>query len=139
MTYASLSPDGRWIAYSSTDSGTSEIFAQSFPTPDGKVRVSVGESFGPQWSADGRSIIYGSAGSPFRVRVTAGDRLVVSAPEKLFERVPGVAGFTIAPDGKGFLALIRPPEPDSGIVRELNLVANWFDELERLAPTRARK
>lgn len=139
VTFASLSPDGRWIAYSSTDSGTSEIFAQSFPTPGGKVRVSVGESAGPEWSADGTSIVYHSAGSFFRVHVTAGDHLVVSAPEKLFERVPGLAASTIAPDGKGFLALSRPPEPDSGVVRELNLVTNWFDELERLAPSDKRK
>jgi hypothetical protein len=137
--HAALSLDGRWIAYSSTESGTSEIFAQSFPTPGKKVQVSVGESGGPEWSTDGRSIVYRSAGSFFRVSVTAGDHLVVSPPEKLFERIPGVAGSTIAPDGNGFLALVRPPDSNSGIVRELHLVTNWFNELERLAPARSRK
>ena len=44
---------------------------------------------------------------------------------------------SVASDGKGFVSLIRPPE--SGVVRELNLVTNWFEELERVAPSGIRK
>ena len=133
---AALSPDGRWIAYTSTSAGTSEIFVQRFPGLGEKVHVS-GEAGGPQWSTDGGSIYYRSAAGFFRVRVTAGERLQVMPPEKMFEPPPGVLSYSVASDGKGFVSLIRPPE--SGVVRELHLVTNWFEELERVAPSGIRK
>ena len=52
-------------------------------------------------------------------------------PEALFERA-GVEGYDVAPDGHGFLAVERLP--DSGLVRQLELVTGWFDELRRLSP-----
>ena len=134
---AEFSPDGRWIAYSTIESGTSEIFVQRFPGPEEKVHISVGEASDPQWSTDGGSIFYRSPAGFFRVRVTAGDRLIASPPEKMFETPSGVLRSTVAPDGKGFLALVRVP--DSGVIRELHIVTNWFGELERLAPTGTRK
>jgi serine/threonine-protein kinase len=134
---AALSPDGRWIAYTETSAGTSEIFVQRFPGLGEKVHVSVGEAGGPQWSTDGGSIYYRSAAGFFRVRLTAGERLEVRPPEKMFEPPPGVLSYSVASDGKGFVSLIRQAE--SGIVRELNLVTNWFDELERVAPSGIRK
>jgi hypothetical protein len=55
----------------------------------------------------------------------------VQAPELLFD-APGMRNFDVALDGNGFVAIFRPP--GSGEVRQLRLVTNWFEELERLAP-----
>jgi hypothetical protein len=130
--YAAVSPDGQWIAYDSGESGTYEVYARRFPTFDRKVQLSVGGGGGPHWSADGKAVYYYLGDRMRRVRTPAGERLEPSRPESLFT-VPGLRSFSVVPDGSGFYATVRAP--DSGIVRQLHLVTNWFDELQRLAPS----
>jgi dipeptidyl aminopeptidase/acylaminoacyl peptidase len=128
---AELSRDGRWLIYDSAESGKFEVYARRFPALDRKIQVSAGGGGVPHWSPDGRAIYYFVGDQIVRVRVTAGENLEVSRPETLFE-VKGMRSFAVAPDGNGFYATMRAP--DSGMVRQLHLVTNWFSELERLAP-----
>ncbi len=65
------------------------------------------------------------------MRCEAGAEPKIGEPRFLFEK-RGIRGYDVAPDGKGFYAVFQPP--DSGIVRELHLVTNWFEELNHLAP-----
>ncbi|MGH9368925.1 MAG: TolB family protein, partial [Thermoanaerobaculia bacterium] len=126
-----VSPDGRLIAYESGETGEIEIFLRSFPGLEGKTQVSAGGGRRPRWSRDGRELFYRSGDRFFSVRVSPLPQFEVGAPKLLFE-VPGIRGYDVVPEGNGIFAVWRPP--DSGIQRELKLVVNWFDELERLAP-----
>jgi serine/threonine-protein kinase len=131
-----ISPNGRWFAYASAGSGTLEVFAERFPELGHKVQVSVNGGTEPVWSRDGREVFYRKGDRFFAVSVVVGSELVAGAPELLFEKA-GIQGYDVAPDGKGFIAIFRPP--DYGVIRELHLVTNWFEELKRLAPTRELK
>ena len=128
---ASVSPDGHWLTYISDESGTFEVYVQSYPELGHKRHVSVGGGGDPRWSRDGREIVYVRDGF-YAVDFEAGAEPKIGEPRLLFKK-PGIGGYDVAPDGKGFYAVFQPPE--SGIVRELHLVTNWFEELNRLAPT----
>jgi len=129
--YVSLSPDGRWIAYDSPESGSFEVYARRFPSLEGKVQLSAGGGGSPHWAPDGKSVFYFLGDRILRVRLVPGETLETSSPEALFE-AKGMRSFSVAPDGKSFYATMRSPE--SGIVRQLHLVTNWLEELRRLAP-----
>jgi serine/threonine protein kinase/Tol biopolymer transport system component len=104
-----LSPDGRFAAFTSNESGDNEVYLAVFPTLSDKVRVSRAGGLSPRWRADGRELFY-----------LAGDGTLVAAPVRpgtrefgearpLF-RVAGPhgwAGFDVAPDGQRFLAIVR--------------------------------
>jgi len=84
-----LSPDGRWLAYQSDETGTTEVFIRPFPDTDhGRWQVSSGGGVAPLWSRDGRELFFlGAAGDMMAARVTAGATLTVGEPTVLF-RVP---------------------------------------------------
>jgi serine/threonine-protein kinase len=127
---ASVSPDGRWLAYDwqNTEGWQTMMMALSGDGP--RVLLAPGARF-PRWSPDGRSV-YGRVGDAIvRIRIPPGDRPEPGAPEKLFRT--NSRGYAVAPDGKGFFAVMD--SDDSGIVREVQLVTNWFTELEALTPT----
>jgi len=126
-----VSPDGRWLAYSSTESGIFEVYIQKYPELGHKQHVSAGGGGAPRWSRDGLEIFYRKGPRFYAVRFEDGAQPKIGEPRLLFEKT-GIAGYDVAPDGKGFYAVFQPP--DSGIVRELHLVTNWFEELNHLAP-----
>jgi serine/threonine protein kinase len=128
----SMSPDGRFVAYQSGEFGSIEVYVQPLAESGRRVQVSVGGGRSARWSRDGRRI-FSVSGSRF-VSVSFDEGKAgpdCGPPETLFER-PGVEGYDVAPDGQGFLAVERVP--DSGLVRQIELVTGWFDELRRLSP-----
>jgi Tol biopolymer transport system component len=131
---AQISPDGKWIAYASSESGTAEIYAQSFPVPAGKIRVSHDGGQRPRWSRDGKELFYW-AGTPMArlmsVSVTPGAKLDLSQPKQVFQRLVGTT-FDVTPDANRFL--IELATNSSGSV--LAVVTNWFDELAHRAPAK---
>ncbi|HVE66413.1 MAG TPA: hypothetical protein VNC59_07515, partial [Thermoanaerobaculia bacterium] len=134
-----LSPDGRSIAYESGEGGTLHVVVQSFPEPGRKIQVSTSGGRRPVWTRDSKRLFYRDGDRFYFVRVEAGPAggdPHVSSPE-LFAEVAGVRGFDVTPDGREIIAVWRPP--DSGIQTQLRLATNWFDELERLAPSGTRK
>ena len=130
------SPGGRWLAYASGESGALEVYAEEFPQLGHKVQISIGGGTYPVWSRDGREIFYRRGDGFYAVSIAEGPELAVGAPKLLFEKA-GIRGYDVTPDGRGFIAVFRPP--DSGIIRELHLVTNWFEELERLVPGGTRR
>jgi serine/threonine-protein kinase len=134
---ADVSPDGKWIVYDLLGREGRDVVAQPLSGPGARIQVTTGGGHTPRWSLDGKAILYSTGDRYLRVRVAAvGEKLEPSIPEELF-RSPNLRGFAVAPDGKGFFAVEVPPE--SGVVRELHLVTNWFSELERLAPSKEVK
>jgi Tol biopolymer transport system component len=82
----SFSPDGKWIAYQSNESGRPEIYARPFPGPGGKWQVSSAGGSEPVWSGDGHEILYVSAaGKLVSVPVSAGASFTAGQPKELFD------------------------------------------------------
>jgi len=130
---ASFSPDGRWLAYQSEESGRLEVYATPFPDPSEKIQISTNGGGGPIWSRDGREIFYREVHRTMSVAVVPeGARLVPSTPQFLFEADTQVPFFSLryspAPNGERFLVAMNPDEKSEGI----RLVLNWFQELRQL-------
>jgi serine/threonine-protein kinase len=136
---SAISPDGRWLAYVSNESGQVEIYVQPFP--DGGERHQVSTDWGrePIWSPDGQSIYYRRLDQILAVPVTTKPRFRPGTAKVLFEGQyastvwQDAPNFDIAPDGKSFV-MIKPDE-EWGKATEISVVLNWFEELKRLAPT----
>jgi serine/threonine protein kinase/Tol biopolymer transport system component len=126
---ASLSPDGKWLAYHSNDLGSNQVYAQAFPGGGHRIRISNTSGAGPVWSADGQAIYYlSSDGDVMAARVTvAGDTLRALPPRLLFTpgglRI-GARNLGFDARGKRFLLMTSPDERRSAPLR-LSVVVNW--------------
>jgi serine/threonine-protein kinase len=125
--HARFSPDGRWIAYTSNESGRYEVYVRPFPGPGQKQLVSVDGGMEPRWRGDGRELYY-RAGDAVMVAEVTGSR--VAPPRLLFrgrytESEPQWPTWDVMPDGRGFLMIQDFAQPR----RTLSLVQNWFVEL----------
>jgi serine/threonine-protein kinase len=139
-TAPELSPDGRWLAYQSNESGQQEIFVRPFPNVEASKWV-VARGGRPLWARSGRELFYVSAETIMSVPVTTTTASAFGKPGKLFggPYLFGPIGrtFDVSPDSQRFL-MIKPatatdaPAPSAGFV----VVLNWFDELRRRVPTR---
>jgi serine/threonine-protein kinase len=129
---AVFSPDGRWIAFVSNESGRPEVYVQSFPGPGPKITVSNNGGLQPMWSRKGGELFYREGDSMMAVSITLG-QFRVGAARKLFE-FPGTtynfdqnfADYDVAADGR-FLAIAA----DTAQSDEIHVVLNWTEELRR--------
>jgi DNA-binding winged helix-turn-helix (wHTH) protein/Tol biopolymer transport system component len=141
-----FSPDGRWLAYVSNETGRSEVYVTSFPARDQRIVVSSGGGGGAIWSRSGSELFYRGPRHFMRVNLRYGDRISADAPTALFDRSGmdlafwGRADAAFHPGGERFLlARRKSPDPEAERawtepVTHLNLVTNWFEELKRLHP-----
>ena len=134
-----ISPDGEWLAYVSRESGRWEIYVQPFPDGGERHQISIEGGHSPVWSPDGQVIYYRNGYQFLAVPVTTKPRFRPGTAKVLFEgqyaigTYLGFSNFDIAPDGKSFV-MIKADE-EWGRATEVRVVLNWFEELERLAPT----
>ncbi len=123
-----FSPDGKWIAYQSNESGRHEIYITAFPNPSGKRQVSTAGGTEPRWKPDGKELYY--IGPDRRLMAAAiqmkGAALDIGKIEALFGGVTG--GYDVSADGRQFLTVVAPegkePEP-------LTVVHNWAAGLKK--------
>jgi len=134
---AVFSPNGRWLAFVTDESGRAEVYVQPFPGPGPKVAISNNGGLQPMWARDGRELFYREGDSMMAVPIKL-DPFRVEAPQKLFEFPaatfnldPNFADYDVAPDGR-FLAI----QGDTAAADEINVVLNWTEELKRLVPTK---
>jgi len=123
-------PDGRWLAYSSDETGQFEVYVVPFPGPGGKWQVSTGGGAGPRWAGDGRELFYRAGDKMMVVEVETRPTFRVGIPKALFEGRYDL-GYDVGADGKRFLmmkGIEGAPETQAQVVLE------WFDELRRRAP-----
>ncbi len=145
--WPAFSPDGTWIAYGSNDSGRFEVYVRSYPGPGSAVQISTKGGMSPAWSRDGRELFFRTPdlGPFYSVKIDAeGERFPRSLPVKLFagpySHSEPVRSYDVAPDGR-FLLMKLPDKAALTALQEeffptrIRLVQNWFQELERLAPT----
>jgi eukaryotic-like serine/threonine-protein kinase len=126
---AQFSPDGRFIAYGSDQSGTWEIYVQPFPNAaEGKWMVSSGGGTEPRWSADGKELFYFSGQTLMAVPVSVRPTFTNSVPQALFD-APILAGYTsdshrwqVASDGRRFLLLANDGKNQGP---PLDVIVNW--------------
>ena len=127
-----LSPDGRWLAYGSDESGTFEIYITSFPRPGRRWQVSPAGGAYPFWRSDGKEIVYQAiSGHVTAIPVAAhGDSLEFGPAQALFKIVlpaPGGAHFSPSGDHQKFLVVSGDQRASS----LLELVVNWQKLLRR--------
>jgi len=127
-----ISPDGKWIAYDSRESGRSEIYVRGFPTGAGKWQVSQDGGTHPMWSANGRELFFrttANRSSLMSVSVSSGSEFVAGAQHALFVFSCNPAGHDYAPmpDGQSILC-IKAPESET-TAAQVNVVLNWAKEL----------
>ena len=135
-TSASFSPDGRWISYTSNESGRIEIYVQPFPGPGAKVQVSTGGGGLSTWASGGREIIYRQQYKIMAASVITQPTLRISKPQMLFEyKYPFVGGsnyaYDVTPDGQRFVMLKSDIESPP---TRIEVILNWTEELKRRVP-----
>jgi Tol biopolymer transport system component len=131
-----VSPDGKWIAYDSDESGRQEVYVRHFPNVnDGKWTISTGGGRHALWAPSGNELYYFLGSSLYSVRVeTRGDSLVAAPPEMLFDGpfdLP-TTDYTLSPDGTRFIMVEADPNARP---TQIHVVANWAEEV-RSATTR---
>jgi serine/threonine protein kinase len=133
---ARFSPNGRWIAYVSDETGPREVYVQSFPIGRGKWQISRGGGGPPTWRRDGKEIFYVSGDKLMSVEVKMdGDTFEAGTPQPLFEvrgaALPGGLGgaaFDATTDGQRFL--IGVPMQEATFL-PITVVLNWAADLKR--------
>jgi len=137
---ADLSPDGRWVAYQSNESGMDEIYVRPFPdTESGKWTVSSGGGTRPLWARDGRELFYYlDPGQVMAVPVEAGDTFTYGNPQVVVDGIynSGVGRtYDVSPDGQRFLMVKAAPATDGASAGVgLVFVQHWTEELRRRVP-----
>jgi Tol biopolymer transport system component len=118
---AHFSPDGKWIAYHSDESGVAEVYVRPFPGPGGKWKVSTGGGLAPRWPGDGREIFYLSPDNKIMaVPVTLSPSFQAGVSVALFTKVNN--GWDVSRDGQRFLINSLPEDTGSP---PLTLLINW--------------
>ena len=137
---AAFSPDGRWLAYQSAESGTVEVYVRPFPGPGGKWLVSTGGGLFPTWSQNQKELFYRTPESILMVAPYAaeGDRFRAEKPRQWSPGLVPARGpnrtFDLHPDGQRF-AVLKAAEQQAEERRDhVVLIQNFFEELRRLAP-----
>jgi Tol biopolymer transport system component len=133
-----VSPDGRLLAYTSTDSGQYEVYVQPFERPGQKVRVSIDGGGDPKWRRDGKELFYVAPDRKLMaVKIQEGSQLAVSLPEPLFqlavEYQPVLDNYGASRDGQRFLIKLTV---DPVTIVPIHVILNWQDELRQRVPTR---
>jgi serine/threonine-protein kinase len=125
-----FSPDGKWLAYVSDESGRSAVWVQPFPGPGPKWLITRDGGTEPAWSRSGNELYFRRADQLIAVPVTPGAEFVWGKPEVVFESryemIDGARNYDVSPDGKTFVAVRNEGAADSD---RFNVVLNWFAEL----------
>jgi dipeptidyl aminopeptidase/acylaminoacyl peptidase len=137
-----FSPDGRWLAYYSNESGRNEVYVRAFPSPasgqGGKWQISNGGGAVPRWSRTGHQLVYQNGDQLMTVGYTVdGATFVADRPRVWLAALGGAGGdnWDLSPDGTRVVAVIpdgseKAPQQEHEIV----MLLNFFDELRRRVP-----
>jgi serine/threonine-protein kinase len=135
-----ISPDGRWLAYQSNDSGQVEIFVRPFPEVNtGHWQVSTGGGTRPLWARNGQELFYlAPDGVLMSVPVERGTTWTAGTPAKLINAPYYGAGtartYDVSPDGKRFLTIKQGGSDQTPPPTSIVVVQNWLEELKHLVP-----
>jgi WD40 repeat protein len=148
--HPALSPNGKWLAYSSDESGALEVYVESFPQPASRQKVSTAGGSEPTWAPGGDELFFIRRCVPgaqsrrecyFAVSFREGTPPIIGQPAS-FAEVPDAMRcspnrcYDISPDGRRFLVTLLPSQPSrpSSATHEMHVVLNWFEELKAKVP-----
>ena len=139
-----ISPDGRWLAYQSDESGQrDEIYVRPFPNVSaGRSQISTNGGTRPVWARNGRELFYlGADGLLMMAPVQMAPTFSVGSPRKISDTrtfsALGGRSYDVSLDGQRFL-MIKDTTADQSSPDQIVVVVNWFEELKRLVPTGGR-
>ncbi len=128
-----FSPDGRWIAYQSNESGTNEVYVRPFPGPGGKTQISTGGGFLPRWSRNGKELYYipSTRDKIMTVAYTAvGDSFHADKPQLWSSgQISDRASYAPNPDGKRIAVLKAPGAVEAAPINKVEFIFNFIDEI----------
>ncbi|MGH7553418.1 MAG: hypothetical protein ACREMQ_10390, partial [Longimicrobiales bacterium] len=140
-----FSPDGRYLAYCSNESGQAQVYVQAFPGPGPKAQVSSDGGTDPVWRRDGRELFYRNGDSMMVVPVAATPAFSAGRPQELWRGIysqgmssscgaPGLtsSNYDVTADGLRFL-MIQDDDIELETSRQMVLVQGWADELSRVS------
>ena len=141
---AAISPDGKWLAYQSDETGRPEIYVRPFPDVEsGKWQISTSGGQEPHWRGDGKELYYRDTidsltSSIIAVPIETKTGFQAGAPALLFTgsyTFPAYPNYDVSADGQRFILLKLSGGPETGTPQQTNLVAvdNWFAELKQRA------
>lgn len=132
---AVFSPDGRWIAYGSNESGLAEVYVQSFPDGGPRLQISSGGGTEPAWARNGESLFFrhgpGMLEAPFRAGAAGKPHLLFEG--RFHDNIAPSRSYDITSDGR-FLMVEEPPVED--LPREIRVIFGWSEDLKRRVPGR---
>ncbi|HEV3142025.1 MAG TPA: protein kinase [Vicinamibacterales bacterium] len=122
---AQISPDGRWIAYQSNESGRPEVYVQDFPKPSRRVQISTDRGERPHWRSDGKELLYQSGSAVTAVGIAVdGGALKPGVPRALFQLDTIRGTWDMTADGRRFLMVVPVDRTPQANV-PLTIVTNW--------------
>ena len=127
---AQFSPDGRWLAYASDESGQFQVYVRPFPGPDRRWPVSTQGGTHPRWNRNGKELFYRDGNKMMVVDVSTNPELVLSPPRLLFDQRYAFGNsvttpnYDVSPDGQRFVMVKDESRPG-----RLNVVLNWMNAL----------
>jgi Tol biopolymer transport system component len=125
-----FSPDGKWLAYVSDESGRAEVYVQPYPGPGAKWAVSTDGGTEPAWSKDGSELYFRHRDQLVAVAIPAGTEFRAGRSSSLFESryetIEGARDYDVSPEGKGFVMIRSEGAAEPG---RINVVLKWFSEL----------
>ncbi len=130
-----LSPNGKWLTYSTDEAGKEAIHVRSFPDMRLRLRIDAQNPSGPVWSVDGRSIFYTTSRGLWEARLTGTTTLSVASSTLLFEgkytgSLEGLHEFAVSSGGDKFLMI--EADPDEAREGELRVIVNWTSDFLKL-------
>jgi len=139
-TAPKFSADGKWLAYSSDESGRREIYVQPYPGPASKWQISTDGGQEPLWNPNGRELFYRSGSKMMAVDVDTKVGFSAAKPKVLFEGPYLLTGasfpaYDVSSDGQRFL-MLKPVDSQTSAATQINVVLNWFEELKRKVPVK---
>jgi hypothetical protein len=134
-----IAPDGRYLAYTSDETRTNDVYVRPFPSGDGKWQVSVDGGFWPRWSRNGERLYYVNGETLYEVDVSTEPAFRLGQPREIFTREPlgwtlifgWPPGFDVSADGERFVVCraVEQERSTSGVI----IVENWLGEFESRA------
>jgi Tol biopolymer transport system component len=140
-----FSPDGRWLAYESDESGRLEVYVRPFPGPGGKWQVSTEGASNPMWSETRHELFYFALDQRIMVApyTVEGDSFRADKPRSWSEAPlqvrPGPRSFDLHPDGQRFAVVSVPPGQPEATEDRVVFILNFFDYLRRIAPPKGSR
>jgi Tol biopolymer transport system component len=143
--HPSFSPDGRWMAYDSNESGSYQLYVRAFPDKGGKWQISNSGGMYPVWSRNGHDLFFRTEDNQIMVAnyIVRGDSFVADKPrvwsEKRIANIGLLANYDLAPDGKRIVALMAVDTPEGQKAQNhVIFLENFFDEVRRRTATQAK-